>query len=62
MRPKMMVGIICLVSASAFAACQPAQSVDAAATDAQALRLEPQRLRIGRRRVYRLSRLTCRKR
>src|SRR5687768_10712820 len=42
MRPKMMVGIICLVSASAFAACQPAQSVDAAATDAQALRLQAQ--------------------
>jgi hypothetical protein len=42
MRPKMMVGVICLASASAFAACQPAQSVDAAATDAQPLRLEAQ--------------------
>ena len=42
MRPKMMVGAICLVSAAAFAACQPAQSVDAAATDAQPLQLEAQ--------------------
>ncbi len=42
MRPKMMVGAICLVSAAAFAACQPAQSLDAAATDKQPLTLEAQ--------------------
>jgi hypothetical protein len=42
MRPNMMVGAICLVSATAFAACQPAQSLDAAATDAQPLKLQAQ--------------------
>jgi hypothetical protein len=42
MRPKMMVGVICLVSASAFAACKPSQPLDAAATDAQPLRLQAQ--------------------
>jgi hypothetical protein len=30
MRPNMMVGAICLISAAAFAACQPSPSVDAA--------------------------------
>lgn len=42
MRPNMMVGAICLMSAAAFAACRPSQSLDAAATDAQALKLEAQ--------------------
>ena len=31
MRPKMMVGAICLMSVAALAACQPSQPVDAAA-------------------------------
>lgn len=31
MRPKMMVGALCLVSVAALAACQPAQPLDAAA-------------------------------
>jgi hypothetical protein len=39
MRPNMMVGAICLVSAAAFAACQPSQSLDAAAKD-EPLKLE----------------------
>ena len=34
MRPNMLVGAICVISAAAFAACQPSQSVDAAATAA----------------------------
>lgn len=41
MRPNMMVGAICLISAAAFAACQPAQSLDAAAK-AEPLTLEAQ--------------------
>jgi hypothetical protein len=40
MRPNMMVGAICLISAAAFAACQPSHSLDAAATDAEPPRLE----------------------
>jgi hypothetical protein len=39
MRPNMIVGAICLVSAAAFAACQPSQSLDAAAKD-EPLKLE----------------------
>ena len=42
MRPNMMVGAICLMSVAAFAACQPAQSLDAAAKDAAPLKLEAQ--------------------
>lgn len=34
MRPNMMVAAICVMSAASFAACQPSQSLDAAATDA----------------------------
>ena len=41
MRPNMMVGAICLVSAAAFAACQPSQSLDAAVKD-EPLKLEAQ--------------------
>jgi hypothetical protein len=41
MRPNMMVGALCLVSAAAFAACQPAQPVGAAAKD-EPLKLEAQ--------------------
>jgi hypothetical protein len=41
MRPNMMVGAICLISAAAFAACQPAQSLDAAVKD-EPLKLEAQ--------------------
>src|SRR5687767_14132560 len=33
MRPNMMVGALCAVSAAAFAACQPSQPVGAAAKD-----------------------------
>ena len=40
MRPNMIVGTICLVSAAAFAACQPSQSLDAAAKNGESLRLE----------------------
>jgi hypothetical protein len=40
MRPNMIVGAICLISTAALAACQPAQSLDVATTDAQPLRLE----------------------
>jgi hypothetical protein len=39
MRPNMMVGAICLISAAAFAACQPSQSVGAAVKD-EPLKLE----------------------
>src|SRR5918995_1522227 len=42
MRPNMIVGAVCLMSATAFAACQPAQPLDVATTDAQPLRLEAQ--------------------
>jgi hypothetical protein len=41
MRPNMMVGAVCLVSAAAFAACQPSQPVGATAKDAP-LHLEAQ--------------------
>lgn len=41
MRPNMMVGAICVMSAAAFAACQPSQSLDAAAKD-DPLKLEAQ--------------------
>jgi hypothetical protein len=41
MRPNMMVGAICLISAAAFAACQPSQSLDAAVKD-EPLKLEAQ--------------------
>ena len=41
MRPNMMVGAVCLVSAAAFAACQPSQPVGAAAKD-EPLKLEAQ--------------------
>jgi hypothetical protein len=41
MRPNMMVGAICLVSAAAFAACQPSQPVGATAKD-EPLKLEAQ--------------------
>jgi len=41
MRPNMMVGALCLVSAAAFAACQPSQPVGAAAKD-EPLKLEAQ--------------------
>ena len=41
MRPNMMVGAICLVSAATFAACRPSQSLDTAATD-ETLKLESQ--------------------
>lgn len=40
MRPNMMVGAICLMSVAAFAACQPSQSLDASAKDAEPLKLE----------------------
>jgi hypothetical protein len=42
MRPNMMVGSVCLISAAAFAACQPSRSLDAAAKD-EPLKLEAQR-------------------
>ena len=42
MRPNIMVGAICLISAAAFAACQPSQSLDAAATNTEPLKLEAQ--------------------
>lgn len=42
MRPNIIVGAICLMSAAGLAACQPSQSVDATATDAQPLKLESQ--------------------
>jgi hypothetical protein len=42
MRPNTIVGTICLMSAAAFAACQPAQSLDVATADSQPLRLEAQ--------------------
>ena len=42
MRPKMMVGTLCLVSAAAFSACRPSQPLDAAAKNAEPLRLEAQ--------------------
>jgi hypothetical protein len=32
MRPKMFLGIVCLFSATTFAACQPSQSLDAASS------------------------------
>ncbi len=41
MRPNMIVGAICLISAAAFAACQPSQSLDAAVKD-EPLTLEAQ--------------------
>ena len=41
MRPNMLVGAICLVSAATFAACRPAQSLDTAAPD-ETLKLESQ--------------------
>ena len=41
MRPNMMVGAVCLISAAAFAACQPSQSLDAAVKD-EPLKLEAQ--------------------
>lgn len=42
MRPNMMMGAICLMSAAAFSACQPSQSLDAAPTEAAPLKLEAQ--------------------
>lgn len=42
MRPNMLVGALCLVSAAAFAACQPSQPVGAAAKDVP-LKLEAQK-------------------
>lgn len=42
MRPNRMVGAICLMSAAALAACQPSQSLDRGATNAQPLKLESQ--------------------
>lgn len=42
MRPNLMVGAVCLMSAAALTACKPAQSPNAAATEAQAMRLEAQ--------------------
>lgn len=39
MRPKMMVGAVCLLSVAALAACQPAPSLDAAAKS-EPLKLE----------------------
>jgi hypothetical protein len=42
MRPNMMVGAICLISAASFAACRPSQSLDAAVTAAEPLKLEAQ--------------------
>ena len=41
MRPNMMVGAICLMSAAAFAACQPSQPLDAAVKD-EPVKLEAQ--------------------
>lgn len=41
MRPNMMVGAICLVSAAALAACQPSQSLDATVKD-EPVKLEAQ--------------------
>jgi len=41
MRPNMMVGAICLVSAATFVACRPSQSLDTAATN-EPLKLESQ--------------------
>jgi hypothetical protein len=40
MRPKMIIGAICVTSAAAFAACQPSHSVDVAAKEATPLSLE----------------------
>jgi hypothetical protein len=42
MRPNMMVGAICLISAAALAACQPSRSLDAPAKDAEPLSTEAQ--------------------
>ena len=42
MRPRMIVGAICVISAAAFAACQPSQPLDAAAKDGAPLKLEAQ--------------------
>ncbi len=43
MRPNMMVGALCLISAAAaFSACRPSQSLDAATTNAEPLKLEAQ--------------------
>jgi hypothetical protein len=42
MRRNMMMGAICLMSAAALAACQPSQSLDAAAKEAAPLKLEAQ--------------------
>jgi hypothetical protein len=39
MRPNLMVGTICLISAAAFAACQPSQPLDA---DTEPLRIDAQ--------------------
>jgi hypothetical protein len=40
MRPNMMVAAICLVSIAALAACQPSQSLDAAATNPAPAKLQ----------------------
>jgi hypothetical protein len=42
MRPKLIVGAICVLSAATFAACQPSQSLDAAAKDETPLSLAAQ--------------------
>ena len=41
MRPNMMVGVICLISAASFAACRPSQPLDAAVKN-EPLKLEAQ--------------------
>ncbi len=41
MRPNMMVGAICLVSAATFVGCRPSQPLDSAATD-EPLKIEAQ--------------------
>jgi hypothetical protein len=41
MRPNMTVAAICLVSIAALAACQPSQSLDAAATNSEPLKVQP---------------------
>ena len=42
MRPNMMVGTICLISAVALSACQPSRSLDAPAKNAEPLNLAAQ--------------------
>lgn len=41
MRPNMTMAAICLVSIAALAACQPSQSLDAAVTNSEPLKLQP---------------------